>query len=817
VAGFLAPAACIDATAERVRPLDGAWQFCEVPPALPFDALDLETLDWRPIAVPGTAAASDERCFLFRTRFSFDERKDRAATLLAFDGLATLAEVRLNGSVLLETRNMFRRYVVDAGEHLRPQNELVLRFGALQGELDRQRPRARWNVRMVRHRNLRFVRATLLGRTLGWADVPPAIGPWRGVRLLENPRVTLERLQLAARLEGDDGILRVSLSGRAAAALAPATLEITVAGETCSVALAARGDAFEGEGEARIPRAIRWWPHDLGVPHRYAVALSLRGAAGERIDLGSHAIGFRSVEQAATDGGFALRINGRDVFCRGASWAPTDPRGLRDDPEELRRTLALVRDAGFNMLRVNGALVYESDAFYEACDALGILVWQDFMFARLDYPEEDAGFAAEVRAEAEDVLARIHHRACIAVLCGNSEVEQQAAMYGLDPYLGRTPLFAEVLAALSARWIPGVPYVTSSPTGGALPIHVDAGVAHYFGVGAYLRPLSDARESGVRFASECLAFSNVPEDEALAGEGVPKDAGAAWDFRDVTDHYVEALFGVSARALRASDPGRYVALARVAPGEMMSRAMALWRSAGSRCRGALVLLLRDLEPGAGWGLLDSAGRPKAAYWFLKRICAPRAAWFTDEGLNGLRVHVSNGPASTLSATLKTSLVRADGLAVASATQEVRLGAGEAISWPVDALLGRFTDSSWAYRFGPAPHAAAFAELVDAGGKPVGTACHLTAGAAHEVQEDVGLQATARRDASGEVRLRISARDLALYVRIAAGAWLPSDNYFHLAPGGAREIALHGAPGAPATPIVIGAVNARAALEVAVLQ
>lgn len=822
----LVPAGFLDATAEQVRSLDGPWQLCEVAPEQPFDALDLERLPWRAATVPGTvasvfgaedpqlASSIDRRAFLFRTRFP--ARRDYAASLLAFEGLATLAEVRLNGRVLLETRNMFRRYVADARQWLRPQNELILRFGPLQAELDRKRPRARWNVRMAKHRNLRYVRATLLGRTLGWANVAPAVGPWRSVRLLENPRVALDRLQLVPRLEEGDGVLGVSIAGRAGAAFAPATLEIVVGGQKTVVELSTRGEAFEGKGVARVPRAVPWWPHDLGAPHRYPVALSLRAASGERLELGVQQVGFRSLEHAGADGGFQLRVNGREVFCRGACWTPTDARGLRDDPGELQRTLALVRDAGFNMLRVSGTLVYESDAFYEACDALGILVWQDFMFARLDYPEDDAEFAAEVRAEAEDVLARIHHRACVAVFCGNSEVEQQAAMLGMAPEAGKTPLFAEVLPQIVARWTPGSPYVSSSPTGGALPFHVDSGVAHYFGVGAYLRPLSDARESGVRFASECLAFSNVPEDEALAArkEGVPRDVGAGWDFGDVTEHYLEALFGVSARTVRRSDPERYLELARVASGEMMARAVALWRAPGSRCHGALVWLLRDAEPGAGWGVLDSAGRPKAAYWFLKRVCAPRAMWFTDEGLNGLRLVVSNDPAAALAATLKVRLVRGDGVLAASGGQDVRVDAAEVASFPVDRLLGRFADSAWAYRFGPAPHAAAVAELLDAGGHVLASACHLTAGLAHERREDVGLQASARRDASGAVRLSVSAREAALFVRISSGAWLPSDNYFHVVPGSPREVLLHAPAGVPPAPIRVSALNARVAAEIA---
>src|SRR6202035_1915392 len=156
-------------------------------------------------------------------------------------------------------------------------------------------------------------------------------------------------------------------------------------------------------------------------------------------------------------------------------------------------------------------------------------------------------------------------------VCGGSEIEQQAAMVGLPAGRRRSSLLEERLPAVVAAALPGVPYVPSSPTGGEPPFRSDAGVAHYFGVGAYLRPPEDARRAGVRFAAECLAFSVPPEAEVVedmfggaagAGHdpswklGVPRNAGCSWDFEDVRDHYVEALFGVEPRALRRRDPER---------------------------------------------------------------------------------------------------------------------------------------------------------------------------------------------------------------------------------------------------------------------
>ncbi len=816
--GGQVPAAFVEGTAARVTALDSEWEFSELPPGGRFDVADVAELSWRPAAVPGTVAGAlralgeldedrgndlDERDFVFRRRFHHDRAANGAA--LVFDGLATLANVWLNGTRILSARNMFRRHDADVGSMLSAENELLLQFRALGPELARRHPRGRWTTRLVNHRNLRYVRTTLLGRMPGWAPPHPPVGPWRGIRLVESGRVELSHLSIDSTLDGPDGAISIAMRGHVVAGEAPVALEIRIAGSRIALqTVNTNADGFEALAEVRVPGVTPWWSHDLGTPHRYPLTLALRFGA-ECLDIGTVQIGFRRIERRGGDPeGFALRINGRDVFCRGACWTPADAIGFGEDLVEIRRVVGLVRDGGMNMLRLSGAMVYESDAFYDTCDEFGILVWQDFMFASMDYPEDDAEFAEEVRIEAEQMLARVHHHPCLAVLCGNSEVEQQAAMNGLAPDSGLTPLFRHKLKEAGRRWCPGIPYVSSSPTGGALPFHVDAGVAQYFGVGAYLRPLADARDSRMRFASECLAFSNVPEDAALDElfgdearamhsprykRGVPRDSGAGWDFSDVTDHYIEQLFNCDVRALRYADTERYLAFARVVPGELMERALGVWRAGDSVCRGALVWFLRDLRGGSGWGVLDSAGRPKAPYWFLKRACAPQAIWFTDEGLNGLRVHVRNDWSEPFAARLRVRLIKSNGAEIGSAETDLRLDGGSGRALGVDALLGRFADSTYAYRFGPCEHAIAVADLVRADGAIVATAHHLPTGLVHALQDDIGLHAVARPRGDGSHELRIESRGLALFVRVSIEGYLPADNYFYIPPAGARTVVL----------------------------
>src|SRR5262249_3852218 len=146
----------------------------------------------------------------------------------------------------------------------------------------------------------------------------------------------------------------------------------------------------------------------------------------------------------------------------------------------------------------------------------------------------------------------------------------------------------------------------------------------------------------------------------------PRDLGAGWDFDDVRDHYLERLFGVDPAALRYADHDRYVALGRAVTGEVMAAVFGEWRRARSAWRGGRIWFLRDWWAGAGWGVVAADGTPKAAYFYLKRALAPVAAHISDEGNNGLSLHVVNDRPEPLAAELEISLFRAGEISVGGA-------------------------------------------------------------------------------------------------------------------------------------------------------
>jgi beta-mannosidase len=763
--------------------------------------LDALALEWLPVSVPGTAAGAlraagklpvggadlDAADWWFRTRFPRPAIDVPAR--LELDGIATLGEVWLNGRLLLTTENMFRRYTVDLDDVLADDNVLVIGCRSLNEALRARRPRPRWKTRLVANQNLRWFRTTMLGRTKGhWPTGCAPVGPWRGVRIHEGEPVELTDVRLHTSLEHGAGIVHFALRVRSEAPVTGATLVVGDARGALDVT------GSEIAGAVEVPEPQLWWPATHGDQPLYPVHVEICTDAG----VSTHPlrrIGFRTITAAADTP--ALSVNDVEIFCRGACWTPVDPVSPFADRAALEPALRRFRDAGLNMVRLTGNLTYESDHFYDLCDELGILVWQDFMFATLDYPFDDEQFRADVDAEAHDVLDRLQARPAVAVLCGGSESCQQPAMLGLPV---DDEFYVKGLAALVAQRCPDTVYWPNTPYGGALPFVVDEGTAHYFGISAYRRSLAGLRGDGVRFATECLAFSNVPDEQMIDTvrrqgvtvhdsswkQTVPRDGGAAWDFEDVRDHYVRDLYGVDATAVRFADPDRYLDLGRAATAECFERTVTEWRRTASTCHGALVLHWRDYVPGAGWGVVDASGRPKSVYYALRRALRPTAVVFSDEGLNGVDVWAFNDGPEAVDGVLS--------VVAFSGTRRVETGeVAFALSphgerrFRVEEILGSFLDVAYAYRFGPRAVDVLSASWRSADGREIARAVYAPAANAPLVTADIGLEARARRRADHHYEIEVCTREYAKCVTVDARDWEIEDNGFDLEPGGTVTI------------------------------
>ncbi|MBL0370534.1 glycoside hydrolase family 2 protein [Rhizobium sp. KVB221] len=702
---------------------------------------------------------------------------------LQFDGLATIAEVYLNGERVLESVSQFISHDIPIA--LTGSDQLAICFRALNPHLAVQGPRARWRPQMITPPGMRLVRATLLGHMPGWCPDVEAIGPFRAIHLVRHSEVEIDDLRIQTAIDTDgNGILDVSFgfSGRAG------DLKVSCAGHTVPVTISADGRL---RAHLEVPDVKPWWPHTHGEPAIFPAALV--------IDNVSHVlarIGFRniSLDQGPDGKGFAIEINSVPIFCRGAVWTNADIVRLPGGGEDYRPWLERARDAGMNMVRIGGTMTYETSEFFAICDELGLMVWQDFMFANFDYPASNADWVELVEREASDLLKSIQGSPSLTVLCGGSEIYQQAAMLGMPKKFWTGPLTEEILPAIYDSYRPDVIYIPNSPFGGAMPFSPNQSVTHYYGVGAYCRPLDDARRANVRFAAESLAFAHVPEQVTLDTHlpvpavhhprwkaRVPRDRSASWDFEDIRDHYLTELYGFEPARLRREDPARYLDFSRATTVEVAEATYGEWRRPGSQTAGALVWTLQDLLPGAGWGVIDSTGLPKPVWHGLRRAFKPVQVLLSDEGTSGLDVHVINESQHPVPLLLTVRCLRDGATQVVAGSIEIELAPRGTISIPATELFGAFFDTNYAFRFGPAAHDVTVATLKDLEtGAEIASAFHYPKGrpaAMHEANITASLD---RRD--GDWVIALSTDRLAQSVNIAVPGWLPDDNWFHLAPG-----------------------------------
>ena len=789
-------------------------------PAAEFEFPDLDAQEWWYRA--GVAIAESGR-------FTFD-----------FGGLATLSEVWIDEEQILVSENMFLHHCVtlelEAGTH-----QLYLRFASLGEFLATKRPRPRWRTRLVAESKLRWLRTSFLGRMPTWPPRVAPLGPWRPITCAPEPEVRVERLGLSARLDGSTGIIQINtvLSGALPrGADAPATAHVLVAGTSQLINLSTdpqNPQCWVARGAITVTEPTTWMPHSHGTPTRYLVTLRIEDGAREHLlELGS--VGFRDIDIDHHEGEFAVSVNGVRVFCRGACWVQLDPIGLNSTEAELREALGSLMAAGFNMVRITGTMAPEQDEFYELCDELGMMVFHDLMFANHDYPFEEESFRVSVRGEIADLLSRIGHRPSLALLCGGSEVSQQAAMWGADRSLWNPSEPRLLLEQALQDSACEVAIISSSPSGGSLPFQIDHGISHYYGVGAYLRDPQDARRAGLRFASECLAFAAPPEEWVLRRHGyqpaeygvsqrwtaaIPKDHGADWDFEEVRDHYTQLYFGQELHKLRDSNPQRYLDLGRATLSHLFEQSLAEWRRTESSCNGALVFTARDLVIGPGWGMIDATGVPKSSYYGAARSCRPRAVSLIDEGLNGLDAYLHNDTEIDWVGDLTVDLwgsVSNGSRRLEQAHTTVRVPPHSSHRVRLASVLGRFWDLTHAYRFAEHTVDLVAITVTDSAdstthGQPGAaddphvsdrsrTAHFFPGSLGRDQNPELGLSAAIesahvdvgdtnrsanRRSPSDRINISVSTVAAAQFVALDLPGYIPEDNWFHLAPGGRRSI------------------------------
>ncbi|MGD0863326.1 MAG: glycoside hydrolase family 2 protein [Candidatus Limnocylindrales bacterium] len=612
---------------------------------------------------------------------------------LVFDGLDTLADIRLNGEPLGSADNMFRTWRWDVTEKLRPgDNELAVVFHSA----------VRRGAELNAVRALDRPRETLPGAPylrkapchFGWDWGPklPNAGIWQDVRI---------EAWSVARLE--DVRIEQAVDAERARAQIRARLEVERADVTRPRAIEARLRVFHPNGRietvtAAIPAEMAsagltleiagpelWWPNGLGEQPLYRIEVEL--ARGDRtLDLRSYQVGLRTLElrRRPDEWGesFTFVVNGVPIFAKGSNWIPADSFPARVTPARLEALLGAAAATNHNMIRVWGGGYYETEAFYDLCDRHGILVWQDFMFACSVYPLTDREFVANLEVEVREQVRRLRHRACLALWCGNNEMERGWTIWGWSRP-GNEDLRAAYLRFFSEtlpRWIAAedraTPYWPSSPSSGRPleePIGGNRGDEHEWIVWHALAPFSAYGHETYRFVSE-FGFESLP---ALATVAAFAPDPADWNLGSpLLDHHqrcpvgnARILYYMAQQFRLPRDFPSLVYLSQILHAEAMRVGVEHWRRQRERCSGALYWQLDDCWPVSSWASIDYFGRWKALQYATRRFYAPVLISGEVEA-DGVSLAVTNDRAAAWQGDVRWSLERLDGEVVASGRESV---------------------------------------------------------------------------------------------------------------------------------------------------
>ncbi|MCA1618232.1 MAG: glycoside hydrolase family 2 protein [Acidobacteria bacterium] len=697
------------ASGARYRlPLDTGWTFREAGKG-----------EWRRAAVPGSvhtdllAAGLIEDPFyrdnepklqwVGRTDWEYRTGFDAPAWLLArrnvelvFEGLDTYAEVFVNDRRVLSADNMFRTWRVDVKAALKPgRNTLRVLFRSAVNEILPRMKSLGYELPAVNDQGEKTSPHTRKAPYhYGWDWGPRFVtsGVWRpawleawdtarvaGVRVVQN-QLGRDSAQMTAEVEVVSTV----------AADARVTVE-NVTDRTAGVRQTLK--LAPGTNKAAVHFTIDkprlWWPSGMGAQPLYDIRVSLH-VAGRRgpdaflpADTAAARTGLRTVElrQQADKAGksFMFVVNGVPVFAKGANWIPADTFPARVTRERYRHLLESARDANMNMLRVWGGGYYEADDFYELCDELGLLVWQDFMFACSMYPGDEK-FLESVRAEAADNVKRLRNHASVALWCGNNEVETAWHHWGWkqrlpaklwDDYL---KVFHGVLPEVVAEHDPARAYWPSSPSSN-LEEDADSqrmGDVHYWEVWHASKPFSEYETQHPRFMSE-YGFQSFPLIETVNAYTLPSDHDIQSPVMLAHQKHPRGNQLIREYMLREypepKDFESFLYVSQVLQAEGIKVGAEHLRRQMPHNMGSLYWQLNDCWPVASWSSIDYFGRWKALQYYARRFYSPLLVSPRANG-GAVDFHVVSDRPEPVPARLVVTLFDFDGRALLTTGKDV---------------------------------------------------------------------------------------------------------------------------------------------------
>ncbi len=574
-----------------------------------------------------------ERDWVARRKFTLTDKN----VDLILSEIDTVATVRVNGTTVLQTENAFRTYrallsgVAEVGE-----NEISVTFHspvmAGKAKHDAHPFPIPWSENCpIPYGN--FLRKPACDFGWDWNIALAPFGIYGDLAIAPSDATRIDKV-MVSQVHGDN---KVDLTFAATLVNDGGEATFSFAGQELTT--------FVIDGVATVQMTVEnpdlWWPAGQGDQPLYDLVVTA-GQAKTRRRIGLREVALITEPDDAGQG-FKFRINRRDVFCKGANWIPTDALPGRITVEKTRALLQSAKDAHMNMIRVWGGGRYEPTSFYETCDELGLMVWQDFMFACNLYPS-DLEFLENVRAEIRDNVARMHHHACLALWCGDNELVGALGWYDVskadrDRYLVNYDRLNYAIETELKSVDPTANWWPSSPSPGLLSFgdawHDDSsGDMHFWSVWHEGRDFDHYRDVAPRFCSE-FGFQSYPSLSEITRFAEVADFNIAAPVMESHQknpggnaRIAETMF----RYFRFPNSfENFVYLSQVQQALAIKTAVSHWRSRKPHCMGTLVWQLNDTWPVASWASLNYSGEWKLLHYFATHFNAPISVVAVPEG------------------------------------------------------------------------------------------------------------------------------------------------------------------------------------------
>lgn len=648
----------------------------------------------------------EQRDWEYRTAFTASAAFLREEVVeLVCDGLDTLCTVYLNGRKVVATDNMFVTWRWNVKPLLkRGRNELRFVFASTARALPKTRPE-----HQPKEFNDSVGRSSVFRKEqcqFGWDWGPRFVtaGIWRDLRL---EGWTANRLE-SVRITQDHSVRRhvtLTLEPELTRADRKVTYWVTLSlGE--NVVAEAGGAGPKLELAVKDPQL--WWPAGHGAQPLYTVKVVACDQTGREFGTWTRRIGLRTTELDRSKDkwgeAFQFVVNGRPIFAKGANWIPAHSFVAGLTRADYERDLVSAVRANMNMMRVWGGGLYESEEFYDVCDELGLLVWQDFMFACTLYPG-DREFLASVKVEAEHNIRRIRHRASLALWCGNNEIETlnwDALKSDRKLRKNYDAVFHKLLPAAVAQHDGITAYWPTSPYRGdtrsndytVKSLGEVSGDTHFWDVWHARHPVKDYEKWKFRFVSEfgmqsysspeTQATFSTPADNNVFGPVMENHQKNAAGNQIILD-YVSRLY----RFPKSQDALIY--LSQLNQAYCMQTGVEQYRRSMPRCMGALYWQLNDCWPVASWSSIEHTGRWKALHHIARRFFAPALVSAHVPGsetaiignyrrstVDKVHLYTVYDHPETTDGVLVWDLFHVDGRIIYSAKKDVRLRYGQSV-------------------------------------------------------------------------------------------------------------------------------------------